>query len=253
MLGNFSVAQYQQDGFTGPVPLLSETEAAAGRQAFFTTIGQTEATAGPTKERTAGLNLHHRWVHDLATREDILDYVAQILGPDLVLWATVFWYKAPHNTTFIPWHQDATYWPMEPRINLTVWIAMGPVSRDNGCLRLIPGSHKIWMDEDYRSLTSDSAFDTGLAAEQVDESRALHLEMAPGKAVFFTEATLHGSDANRSDQPRLAFALRFATPEVRFDPAGLKEKGIDYLVKTMLVRGEDRYHHNESLHWAPPV
>ena len=247
----FSPDQYRQAGYTGPVPILSEEEAAAGRKAYFSAIGQSEATPGPTNERPGGFNLRFRWAYELATHQKTLDHAERILGPDIVLWAMVFWYKEPHNSKYIPWHQDATYWPMEPRINLTAWVALGPTFRENGCLRLIPGSHSQWLDEQHQPLDRESAFGHGLSADQVDESSALDLEMAPGEVVFFNEATLHGSDANSSDMPRLAYALRFTTPEVKFDPDGWKEIS-NYYLGTMLVRGEDRFHYNDSLKAEPP-
>lgn len=249
----FSPDQYREEGYTGPVQLLSHGEAAAGRKAYFTAIGQSEATAGPTKERPGGFNLRYRWAYELATNERILNHVEQILGLDIVLWAMVFWYKEPHNIKYIPWHQDASYWPMEPRINLTAWVALGPTFRENGCLRLIPGSHRKWLDEQQQHLDQDSAFPKGLSSDQVNESSALDLQMAPGEVVFFNEAIQHSSHANSSDMPRLAYALRFTTPEVKFDPEGLKEAGLVYLVKTMLVRGEDRLHYNDFLKVEPPT
>ncbi len=91
------------------------------------------------------------------------------------------------------------------------------------------------------------------ATGQLGESSALDLEMAPGEVVFFNEATLHGSDANSSDLPRLAYALRFTTPEARFDSDGVKESGMDYYAKTMLVRGEDRFHYNDFLKAEAPT
>ncbi len=189
----------------------------------------------------------------MATNEKVLDHVEKVLGPDIVLWATVFWYKEPHNTKYIPWRQDASYWPMEPRINLTAWIALGPTFPENGCLRLIPGSHKDWLDDEYQPLDKDSAFSRGLSNEQVDESKAVDLSMQPGEVTFFSEATLHGSNNNRSDVARLGFSGRFTTPEVKFDLEGLKEQNIDYLARTILVRGEDKYHYNDAMRADLPV
>ena len=249
----FSLDQLKNEGYTGPVSILSADEAAAGRRAFFEAIGQSEESPGPTDRKPGGYNLQHRWAHDLATDDRILDYIEKGLGPDVVLWATVFWYKEPHNTKYIPWHQDASYWPMEPRINLTAWIALGPTFPENGCLRLIPGSHKQWLDDEYRPLDQNAAFSKGLKPDQVDESKALDVAMEPGDVVFFSEATLHGSNANVSDVPRVAFSLRLTTPEVKFDVEGLKEQGIDYLARTALVRGEDRFHYNDSLTYQPPA
>ena len=153
--GAFSLDQLKEDGYTGPVPLLSAEAAAAARRAYFEAIGQSEESPGPTKARPYGFNVLHRWAHDLSVNERVLDHVEMALGPDIVLWATVFWYKEPHNTKYIPWHQDASYWPMEPRINLTAWIALGPTFPENGCLRLIPGSHKEWLDDEYRPLDKE--------------------------------------------------------------------------------------------------
>ena len=116
--GTFSLDQLEEDGYTGPVPLLSAEEAAAARRAYFEAIGQSEEAPGPNSGPPYGFNTRYRWAHDLSVNERVLDHVETALGPDIVLWATVFWYKEPHNTKYIPWHQDASYWPMEPRINL---------------------------------------------------------------------------------------------------------------------------------------
>ena len=67
--------------------------------------------------------------------------------------------------------------------------------------------------------------------------------------VFFTESTLHGSNANHSDGPRLGFSLRFTTPEVKFD---VETQRAEYITGLLLVRGEDRYHHNDALRVDPP-
>ncbi len=249
----FSLEQLKQDGYTGPVSVLTAEEAAAGRSAYFAAIGQSEDSPGPTGARPGGFNLRHKWAHDLSVHEKVLDYVEMALGPDVVLWASVFWYKEPHNTKYIPWHQDASYWPMEPRINLTAWIALGPTFPENGCLRLIPGSHKEWLDDEYRPLDKNAAFSQGLEPEQVDEASAVDMVMEPGEVTFFSEATLHGSNANRSDVPRLGYSLRFTTPEVKFDVDGLKEHRIDYLARTFQARGEDRYHYNDSIRMDPPA
>ena len=182
---SFSLEQYREQGYTGPVQILSLEEAAAGRRDYFASIGQSEDSPGPTDERPGGFNLHYRWAYELGSHDKTLDYVEKIIGPDIVLWAMVFWYKEPHSKKYIPWHQDAVYWPMEPRINLTAWVALGPTFKENGCLRLIPGSHKRWLDDEYRPLDKKSAFAEGLGEDQVDELQALDFEMAPGGVRLF--------------------------------------------------------------------
>ena len=247
----FSLSQLNEEGYTGPIKVLAIEEATEGRKSFFKTIEQTECNAGPTQLRLGGFNLKYKWAHDISINDKILNYVELALGPNIILWATVFWYKEPHNTKYIPWHQDASYWPMEPRINLTAWIALGHTFRENGCLRLIPGSHRTWLDDKYRKLDKNSSFSKGLDSDQVNESNAIDLEMEPGEVVFFSEGTLHGSNANTSNIPRIGYSLRFTTPEVKFNKGVLEEQGLGYLARTVLVRGVDDYHLNDSLSQYP--
>ena len=67
--GTFSLDQLKEDGYTGPVPLLSTEEAAAARRAYFEAIGQSESTPGPTNARPYGFNVLHRWAHEQAGRQ----------------------------------------------------------------------------------------------------------------------------------------------------------------------------------------
>jgi ectoine hydroxylase-related dioxygenase (phytanoyl-CoA dioxygenase family) len=176
--------------------------------------------------------------------------IQQILGPDLVLWAMHFWYKEPGNGKFIPWHQDINYWPMEPAINATAWMSLGFSIKENGCLRVIPGTHKQHVA--HIALGDDnSVFEQGLASDAVDESKAVDLEMSPGQIAFFNEATFHGSEANNSNIPRVAFSVRYTTPEVKFK---MVEWGGDTSrIKTFLVSGEDRLHLNDDIRGTVPT
>lgn len=242
---HFSAQQYQDEGFTGPISVFHPEQTQTYYRAFFEAIGQNENEPGPAQASVSGFNLKHRWAHDIATHPGILDHIEEVLGPNLMCWAMYFWYKEPHNTKYIPWHQDAVYWPMEPRINMTAWVALSPTFKENGCLRIIPGSHKSWRDEDYTDLDSAAQFGRGLSADQVDESQAIDLEMNPGDVVFFSEATLHSSTTNISDTPRVACSIRYTTPEVRFDVEEVFKR-FDH-VRPILVRGEDTHHFNDTI------
>ncbi|MGA1195773.1 MAG: phytanoyl-CoA dioxygenase family protein [Candidatus Latescibacterota bacterium] len=241
----FSAKQYTEEGYTGPISLLSQEQAAIYRQAFFNAIGQDEKKPGPAKSSVSGFNLKHRWAHDIATHPILLNHIEEVLGPNLMCWAMYFWYKEPHNTKYIPWHQDAVYWPMQPRINMTAWVALSPTFKENGCLRIIPGSHKKWLDDHYQDLDSGAQFGRGLSADQVDESQAIDLEMNPGDVIFFSEATLHSSTTNISNTPRVACSIRYTTPEVVFDTEEVFKR-FDH-VRPILVRGEDTHHHNDAI------
>src|SRR4029077_18239811 len=86
---------------------------------------------------------------------------------------------------------------------------------ENGCLRVIPGSQRTLLETTDLG-DPESAFNRGLAASEVDERRAVDLEMQPGEMVLFNEATLHASGANGSAIPRLGFLMRFTPPDLKF-------------------------------------
>ncbi len=238
----FSTEQYQQEGCTGPIQFCSLEEAAAWREQFYQAIGQEESNPQPTDHNLSAFHHRHRWAYDICSHPTIVDAMSKLLGSDdVVLWAMHFWYKEPGNGKFIPWHQDANYWPMDPAINATAWVALGETFVDNGCLRLIPGSHtKVY---EHTEQSSDSAFAQGISG--VDESNAIDVEMQPGQAVFFNEHMLHGSKPNISSTARVACSIRYTTPEVTF---AMEEWGGDKeRIKTFLVKGEDRFHNNDAI------
>ena len=238
----FDPQAYRETGCTGPIQVFSPEKSAAYRGDFYKAIGQSEDNPQSTDVNLSAFHHRHRWAYDICSHPSIVNAMSKLLdSEDVVLWAMHFWYKEPGNGKYIPWHQDANYWPMDPAINATAWVALGPTFIDNGCLRLIPNSHtKVY---DHVQLDEASAFGQGI--ESVDEANAINVEMDPGQAVFFNEHMIHGSKPNISDVARVACSIRYTTPEVTFDMdewGGDKER-----IKTFLVKGEDRFHNNDTI------
>jgi ectoine hydroxylase-related dioxygenase (phytanoyl-CoA dioxygenase family) len=246
----FSIEQFHEEGYSGPVQGLTLQEADTYYNHFFDVIGQSKFEPGPTKMNMSAWHQKHLWAYELATHPSIVDAIKQILGDDIVLWAMHFWYKEPNNSKFIPWHQDINYWPMEPAINATAWISLGWSVLENGCLRVIPGSHKSIVKH-VATGDDKSQFGDALPKEAIDESKAVDLEMSPGQIAFFNEATFHGSKMNSSNIPRVAFSVRYTTPEVKFL---MEEWGGDTSrIRTYLVNGEDKFKRNESIKGIVPT
>jgi ectoine hydroxylase-related dioxygenase (phytanoyl-CoA dioxygenase family) len=239
----FSIEMYRSEGYSGPVQGLTLEEAEKGYDAFFHTIGQSKYEPGPSQVHLAGFHYKHRWAYDLATHESIVGPISQILGPNVLLWAMNFWYKEPGNEKFIPWHQDYHYWPMEPAINATAWVTLGYSLEENGCLQVIPGTHTQYI-EHVATDEQASRFQDRLDDSQYDISKAVPIEMTAGQICFFNERTVHGSNPNFSNIPRVAFSLRFTVPEVQFAQE-TKDKYKD--IRMYLVKGEDNYRYNEDL------
>jgi len=246
----FSLKQYEEEGYSYPIQGLSSQEAEEYYNQFFNVLGQSKHEPGATEMNLSAWHQKHRWAYNLATHPNIVSAITEILGENIVLWAMHFWYKEPGNGKFIPWHQDINYWPMEPAINASAWMSLGFSIKENGCLRIIPGTHKSHV-EHVAVGDGSSAFEQGIDSRHVDESKAVDLEMSPGQMAFFNEATFHGSEVNNSDIARVAFSVRYTTPEVKFRMADWG--GDTSRIKTFLVRGEDRFHLNDDITGIVPI
>jgi len=234
--------QYKSEGYTGPIQFCSPDQAEIWRKEFYQVLGQDEKKPKKANHDLSAFHHDHLWAYNICTNPVITDSISQILNSeDLFLWAMHFWYKEPGNRNYIPWHQDKNYWPMNPAINATAWIALGESKKENGCLRLIPGTHK----NEYKHEELDKLSSLGEGIKDVNESKALDLEMEPGQVVFFNESIIHGSKANDSNIARVACSVRYTIPSVSFaidEWGGNKER-----IKTFLVKGEDRFHYNDSI------
>ena len=124
---------------------------------------------------------------DLAMEPAILDLVAQLIGPDIILWGCHVFCKPAGDGHETPWHQDGHYWPMRPLATCTVWVALDASTTENGCLRVIPRSH----------------------AARVTHSHLIDLELQPGQMSMHDVYMIHGAKANHSPRRRAGIALRY--------------------------------------------
>ncbi|MEM7167779.1 MAG: chlorinating enzyme [Planctomycetota bacterium] len=202
-----------------------------------------------------------------------------VLGPDLLCWRTEFFPKNP-GSPGTGWHQVETYTigdtdksmlvptkrvPNQP-IELTIWVAFTSSSRENGCLRLLPGTHHTWRYDEKRpqkhvSELGDvhpgrfSFFGYDYSELKVSDSWtpedevAFNAEMEAGEFVIFTARTVHGSLPNRSRRQRVGFAIRIVPTHVRvYDGmTEFKEFGEHFDLsrhRCVQILGTDEYKHN---------
>jgi len=155
---------------------------------------------------------------EAASHAAILDMVAQLVGPDLILWITRILCKPAGDGQEVPWHQDGQYWPIRPLGTCSVWIALDPVDRGNGCMRFIPGSHR--RDALYRHRVSpreNLVPDQEVLPDEFDEELAVDVSLLPGQMSFHDVRLIHGSLANPSDRRRAGLILRFFLAPSHFD------------------------------------
>ena len=150
----------------------------------------------------------------------MLDPVEAVLGPDILLLASNFFCKYPaeeRGERFVAWHQDVTYWGLEPPRAITAWIAIDDADVENGCMSVIPGSHRLGILEHAKSARAGNLLSINQEVPDglVDEARAVSMPLRAGQMSLHDGMLLHGSHPNRSTRRRCGLAVRFTTPDVR--------------------------------------
>lgn len=228
-------SRYRRDGFLCPVPAIGAAQAAATLKK----IEAVEAQHGGAWPREAAFKPHllYPWLNEIVRHPSILDPVEDILGPDILCWQSRFFIKDPSDGGFVSWHQDVTYWGVDITENiLTAWLAFTPATAGNGVMKVIPGSHKNKLLPHREGAGSKLTVRGQEVAVEVDESKAVYMELAAGEMSLHHVLLFHASDVNTSTQRRVGLAIRYLPTRVK-PLAGLPK---DYV---SLVRGADNYHH----------
>lgn len=148
--------------------------------------------------------IHFESFRRIFTSRKVLGVVHDLLdSPELYYHSSKMMCKPPRVGRRKPWHQDYAYWSdMQPR-QLTLWVAIDAATRENGCIQVIPGSHKRGL------LKHEQIEDWQIREDGIEQETIVHAEMAPGDALFFDVLTLHASDPNRSDASRLSAIIDY--------------------------------------------
>jgi ectoine hydroxylase-related dioxygenase (phytanoyl-CoA dioxygenase family) len=167
------------------------------------------------------------WIR-LVSDARLLDLVEPIIGPDIALFASHYICKPGGDGLPVHWHQDGTYWPLAPMDVITAWLAVDDTTTENGCMRVIPGSHKCGKILDHRLNKETEAVLEMEVAGGVDESRAVNVEIPAGGISLHHPLLVHGSNPNRSPRRRCGLTIRYI-------PATTRVTREDW--KTFMLRG----------------
>jgi hypothetical protein len=238
-LGAEQVDRYREEGYlVYAQPVLSEPRFAALKARFEKLLGDL-----PPGERPESMDVPHfmhpellGWAFDPA----VLDLVAPIVGPDIALFSTHFICKPKGNGKRVPWHEDSAYWSgqIEPMEVCTLWLAIDPSTRANGCMMVIPRSHNTGRMgfSDYAEVDSRaSVFGSEILREQRDDARRVYIELQPNQCSLHDARIQHGSEPNNSQIRRCGWTLRFCPTRVKFN-----EARFDGMHQVYLARGVDR-------------
>ncbi|MDL4819149.1 phytanoyl-CoA dioxygenase family protein [Actinomadura opuntiae] len=153
------------------------------------------------------------WVR-LVADDRLLDVAERFIGPDIALFASHYIAKPPRTGKAVRWHQDGAFWPLDPMRVVTLWLAVDHSTPENGCLRVIPGSHREEL-HGVRELDGDDAVFNVESDVAVDESRAVDMVLRPGDVEVHHPGIMHGSNANTSPYRRCGLTIRYIPTSTR--------------------------------------
>ena len=229
--------RHEEDGFCFPIRAISRTEAAV----HLARVVEMEK-AGEDRSRflRGKAHLACRFIDELARTPAILDGVERILGPDILLWGSSCFVKAPRSPSYVSWHQDLNYWGLDSTDEVSAWIALSESNEANGCMRFVPGSHRRGPIVHDDTFELDNLLSRGQElAVEVGEDEAVSVCLAPGEMSLHHGRMFHSSGPNTSNRWRAGLALRYITPSTR-QIVGVRDFA-------QLVRGEDRFGHFDTL------
>lgn len=229
------VDSYRYNGFLFPVPALTPEETVtclAGLARLETELGAPVAEAD-VKWRSHAY-AHSPWFDTLIRHPRILDAVEDLIGPDILVWTSTFFIKEPHSPTFAAWHQDGTYFGLEPHEQVCAWVALTDASAEAGCMEQLSSRG---APRQFRHAPLGLVHSINRAGQTImepfDETNPVAMALRAGEFSLHHELAVHRSAPNNASHRRVGIGLNYLPPHVRVNsPVRLK---------AMLVRGEDRW------------
>jgi hypothetical protein len=228
------VAGYEELGFVHSIPILTPEEVRYYRDR----VERTWSALGGRVTRADGLHLFFRWAWDLAAHPCLLDCLEETLGPVIIVRHTRIFYKYAQSAAWVGWHQDGITEQLTGGEVPAIWLGLTDATVENGCLRVVPRSHRLGMlshrlRQTHHDLAGSSMSDreTGSAADDDHELSVKIAELpegldAPfdvvmnaGEMSFHHPLALHGSNPNASAEPRIGLSATYSTPSLHRDDA----------------------------------
>lgn len=252
MLNQQQIDEFDRDGFLTVGNLLTDGEVVELSDALDRVLatgpdGFAEGEPQPVSFRSLSGDEHPVWqivnIWEASTAFEKLIYhpaivegISQLTGHrNLMVWHDQIQYKPAQYGGSTHWHQDAPLWPIiKPMTPVSAWIPFDDATEENGCMWMVPGSHKWGNQIEFLRTQGDLSLlenfkdIQGFEPPADAETRVVEAQPRPvmrGEVSFHHSLTWHGSPFNQSTRPRRAIAIHYMTGEARFDAGG------DHLMK----------------------
>jgi non-haem Fe2+, alpha-ketoglutarate-dependent halogenase len=226
------IESFKQNGFLFPLDVFSREKAAD-------CLRQLETfEASQNKQMGKGFNfkphLLFRWADEIVHHPVILDMAEDLIGPHLRLFNLAVFPKNPHDAAYVSWHQDSTYFGLNPPTQITVWIALADAPVVSGCMEVVPGSHKHGQLHHSEHKSQNILLSRGQTIDDdFDRSKTVFMPVEAGQCSIHDTHLIHNSGPNHSDHRRVGMAISYI-------PTSSKCVS-QTRVTAMLVRGHDEF------------
>ena len=235
-LSDRQVEKFHNDGFLSPINVFSINEASELKDKLEDAEKIWPEAFSASARNNAHLNFE--FLDSIVHNKNLLDAVEDILGPNILAYASTLFIKEPRDPGFVSWHQDGKYMGLSKNIGITAWVALSEANGESGCMSMIPGSHeKMLAHKD--TFGKDNILTRGQEVQNVDAGKAVETPLRPGQASFHCPTVIHGSQPNRSEHRRIGFAIQTYIPT--------NVKSIHGRASAQLVRGIDTFGHFDLL------
>lgn len=238
------VVAYERDGFVFPVDVLSAQEVQQHR-AELQAWEKARGTPINFPEKSKSYLLFN-WADQLVHHPKILDAVEDLIGPDILVYHSTLFLKEARTPAHVRWHQDSTYFYLEPHVHVTAWVALSDASVQAGCMRALSGSHHwgAFEHDDKPEPTNMIPRGQGIS-DRFDHEAGCMMPVGAGQMSLHHTDLVHASGANESDDRRIGYAISYIPAHVR--PMG------NVKPSALCVRGRSQGHFMEEQRLAVPL
>ncbi|HEV2189116.1 MAG TPA: phytanoyl-CoA dioxygenase family protein, partial [Stellaceae bacterium] len=233
MLTPQQIAAYRRDGYSFLHQALSDTELAECREGlarYEAWLGK-PVNMGDWRWRSAAYAFLP-WLDKLIRHPRILDAVEDLVGPDILVFTTTFFIKEANSATFAAWHQDATYFGIEPYEHVTAWVALTDATEEAGCMEVVPSRGAARQLHHAALGLKDSINGGGQAVvEEFDQRDTVMMTVPAGSFSLHHTLCTHRSAPNRAGHRRVGIGISYIPAHCRITSS--------VRMLTPLVRGKN--------------
>ena len=234
VLNATQIQHFQDKGFVCPVDCFTREQAAH----YLDQLEGFEKAHGVELGKGFNFKPHllFKWVDEVARHPKILDAVEDLIGPNIRLFHLSVWPKGAHSPAYIDWHQDATYFGLDPSIQITIWVALSDAPIESGCMEVVPGSHKLGQLHHAEDHTNTILLSKGQTVDvPFDRSKTEFMPVKAGQFSIHDTFLVHSSGSNNTDYRRVGLGFSYVPTHARCTSSTR--------VTAALVRGQDTYNH----------